>query len=135
MVSRRESNFFSGAEAGHRLRSYVQDLDGGLPRPLTEEGKVGTLLSPDGKLIAAFDRYNEYYLCPVGGGEPRPVEGLEDGDGLLEWSADGHSLFVRAAAELVLKIYKLDLASGRRELWKELKPADTEALIAIGEDA
>ena len=69
-----------------------------------------------------MDRYGEYYLCPVEGGEPRAIEGLEDGDGLLQWSADGHSLFVRAAGELVLKIYKLDLSSGRRELWKELIP-------------
>jgi hypothetical protein len=41
---------------------------------------------------------------------------------------------VRGAGDLILKIYKLDLASGRRELWKELTPPDSEALISIGED-
>ena len=33
---------------------------------------------------------------------------------------------------MVLKIYKLDLASGRRELWKELTPPDPGGLIDIG---
>ena len=126
--------FFSGSEAGHRRRTYVQDIGGGDPRPVTSEGMTGVLLSPEGKRIAAFDRYGEYYLCPVEGGEPRPIEGLEEGDGLLQWSADGRSFFVRAAGDLVLKIYKLDLASGRRELWKVLTPPDPAALIGIGVD-
>ena len=30
-----------------------------------------------------------------------------------------------------MKIYKLDLASGRRKLWKELTPPDPVALIGI----
>ena len=95
---------------------------------------VGTLLSPDGKFIAAFGRYSEYYLCPVEGGEPRTIEGFLDDDILLQWSADGRSLFVRGAGDLVLKIYKLDLTSGRRELWKELTPPDPAPLVSIGED-
>jgi WD40 repeat protein len=124
--------FFSGTEVGHRPRTYVQDIESGEPRPVTDEGMEGGLLSPDGKLIAAMGRYSEYYLCPIAGGEPHPVEGLEDGDTLLQWSGDGRSLFVRAAGDLVLKIYKVDLASGRRELWKELNPPDPGGLIDVG---
>jgi len=126
--------FFAAAEAGHGLRTYIQDIAGGEPRPVPAENMIGTLLSPDGKLMAGLGRYDEYYLRPVEGGEPRLIEGLEDGDGLLQWSADGRSLFLRGAGagDLVLTIYKLDLASGRRELWKELTPPDLEALISIG---
>src|SRR2546426_121876 len=94
---------------------------------------TGVLLSPEGKRIVAFDRYGEYYLCPVEGGEPHAIDGLLEGDiGLLQWSGDGRSLFVRGAGGLVLKIYKLDLSSGRRELWKELTPPDPAGLISIG---
>ncbi len=126
--------FFAGAEAGHRPRTYVQEMDGGPPRPVTAEGMVGTLLSADGKLIAAIDRYGEYYLCPVNGGEPRAIEGLAEGDVLLQWAADGRSLFVRGAGDLVLRIFKFDLATGRREAWKELRPPDPAAVIGIGVD-
>jgi eukaryotic-like serine/threonine-protein kinase len=126
--------FFLGAEEGHRPRTYVQEFGGGLPRPITDEGMYGGLISPDGKLLAGIDRYGEFYLCPVEGGEPRAIEGYIEGDRLLQWSADGRSLFLRGAEDLVLKIYKLDLASGRRELWKELTPPDPAALINIGVD-
>jgi serine/threonine protein kinase/WD40 repeat protein len=127
--------FFAGQEPGHRARTYVQDVESGPPRPVTAEGMTGTLLSPDGKLIAAVGRHGEYYLCPVEGGEPRAIEGLVDDDyGLLEWSGDGRSLFVRGAGDFVLKIYKVDLSSGRRELWKELAPPDPGGLIGIAID-
>ena len=127
--------FFAGAEPRRLGRTYVQDVAGGEPRPVTPEGMVGALLSPDGKWIAAFDRYREYYLCPVEGGEPHAIEGfIEDDLYLLQWSSDGRSLFVRGAGDLVLRIYKLDLASGRRELWKELRPPDPAPLIGVALD-
>lgn len=127
--------FFAGQESAGQQRTYVQSIDGGDPRPVTPEGFVGTLLSPDGSLIAAFDRYGEYYLCPVGAAdEPRPLDGYLDGDVLIQWSADGRFLFVREAGNLALRIHKLDLSTGRRELWKDLAPADPAALIDIGSD-
>jgi Tol biopolymer transport system component len=127
--------FFAGQESAGNRRTYVQDIGGGDPRPVTPDGLVGTLLSPDGKLIVAFDRYGEYYLCPVGAaGEPRPLDGYVDGDVLIQWSADGRFLFVREAGNLALRIHTLDLSTGRRELWKTLTPADAAALIDIGSD-
>lgn len=127
--------FFSGQESDGQQRTYVQSIDGGDPRPVTPDGFVGTLLSPDGKVIAAIDRYGEYYLCPVGAAdEPRPLGGYLDGDVLIQWSADGKFVFVREAGNLALRIHKLDLSTGRRELWKDLAPADPAALIDIGSD-
>lgn len=124
--------FFVGRESDRAARTYVQDTDGGLPRAVTPEGLVGRLLSPNGELVAAVDRYGEYYLCPLRGGEPEPIEGYVDGDVLLQWSADGRWLFVREAGNLVLRIHKLDLASGQREFWRELTPPDPAALTDIG---
>ncbi len=118
---------------GHK-RTYLQDIDGGLPHPVAPEGMVGTLLSPDGKLIAAVDRYGEYHLCPIEGGEPQPLVGYQEGDLLLQWSADGRSVFVRQAGNLTLRIYKLGLSDGRRVFWKELLPPDRATLIDIGSD-
>ena len=68
--------YFAGREASDVRRTYVQDVDGGEPRPVTPDGFVGLLLSPDGRTMAAVDRYGEYYLCPVdGGADPRPLPG------------------------------------------------------------
>jgi Tol biopolymer transport system component len=127
--------FFAGREPADVRRTYVQDVDGGEPRPVTPDGFVGSLLSPDGRTIAAVDRYGEYYLCSVEGGtDPRPLAGYQDGDVLLQWSADARFLFVREARNLILRIHKLDVSSGTRQFWKEFVPPDPTVLIDIGSD-
>jgi len=129
-----ERIFFTAAESGHRPRTWAQDLDGGLPQAITPEGMAGTLLATDGKLIAAVDQYQQYYLYPVDGGTPRALEGFEDGDVLLQWSGDGHAIFVRGPADAQLKIYRLDLRTGTRRLWKDLTPPYAAGIIDIGTD-
>jgi hypothetical protein len=127
--------YFAGRDAADVRRTYVQDVDGGEPRPITPDGFVGLLLSPDGRTIATVDRYGEYYLSPLDdAGDPQPLAGYIDGDVLLQWSADGRSLFIREAGNLVLRIHRLDLSTGAREFWKELVPADPTVLIDIGSD-
>ena len=127
--------YLAGREAAGIRRTFVQDVDGGEPRPITPEGFVGLLLSPDGRTLATVDRYGEYYLYSVdGSSQPRPIPGYLDGDVLLQWSSDGQSLFIREAGNLVLRIHRLDLATGERRFWKELVPPDPTVLIDIGSD-
>lgn len=127
--------YIAGREASDVRRTYVQDIDGGEPRPITPDGFVGLLLAPDGRTLATVDRYGEYYLYPVDGrSDPRPLPGYVDGDVLLQWSADGRFLFVREAGNLALRIHRLDIATGAREFWKELVPPDPSVVIDIGSD-
>jgi len=127
--------YFAARDSSDGRRTYVQDLDGGEPRPVTRDGFVGLLLSPDGRTLATTDRYGEYYLYPVDGESmPRPIPGYVDGDVPLQWSADGRSLFIREAGNLVLRIHRLDVATGDRRFWQELVPPDPTVLIDIGSD-
>ena len=127
--------YIAGREASNLRRTYVQDIDGGEPRPVTPDGFIGLLLSPDGRTLATIDRYGEYYLYPVDGrSDPRPLPGYVDGDVLLQWSADGRFLFVREAGNLTLRIHRLDIATGERQFWKELVPPDPSVVIDIGSD-
>jgi len=92
-------------------------------------------LSPDGRTVAAVDRYGEYYLCAIDErGEPRPLPGYRDGDLPLQWSSDGRSLFVREAGNLTLRIFALDVTTGARHFWKELAPPDPTVLTDIATD-
>jgi WD40 repeat protein len=127
--------YLAGRDATDVRRTYVQAVDGGDPRPITREGFVGLLLSPDGQTLATVDRYGEYYLYPVDGkSDPRPLPGYVDGDVLLQWSADPRYLFIREAGNLTLRIHRLDVSSGAREFWKELVPPDPTVLVDIGSD-
>jgi hypothetical protein len=126
--------FFAGRESADVRRTYVQDVDGGEPRPVTPGGFVGVVLSPGGRTIATVDRYGEYYLCSTTDQTaPTPLAGYRDGDVPLQWSADG-ALFTREPGNLVLRIDKLDLTSGSRQFWKELVSSDPAVLIDIGSD-
>jgi len=127
--------YFAGREASDVRRTYVQDIDGGEPRPITPDGFVGLLLSPDGRTLATVDRYGEYYLYSLDGRtDPQPLAGYMDGDVLLQWGADGRFLFIRERENLVLRIHRLDLSTGSRQFWKELVPPDPAVLVDIGSD-
>jgi eukaryotic-like serine/threonine-protein kinase len=127
---------FVGSEPEHARRSWIQDLDGGKPRPVSPEGVVGALLSPDGRFFVGRGPDQKPALYPVEAGPPRPIEGLEPSDQPLRWSADGKSLFVRPLGRsLTARVYSVDVASGRRELWKEFAPRDPTGLTDISADA
>ena len=92
---------------------------------------MAALISPDGKTFAAVDRYGEYNLVPVEGGDSTPIDGLLPGDQLLQWSNDGRALYGRPQDDRELKVFRLDLASGRREIRKESKPSDDVGLVGF----
>jgi Tol biopolymer transport system component len=104
---------------------YFQTLQGGAASPITPEGVVGTILSPDGRYLAAPSSARGYSLYPIHGGAPRPVSGTEPLDLIVGWSADGNSLFLRKRGELPIRIYRLNIATGKRDLLRQTSPPDS----------
>ena len=122
---------FAGQRAGEGLRSYVQDIKGGPPKAITPEGSWGVAISPDGKWIAGPGSGQAIPLWPVDGGEKRVVPGSLEGERPVSWSADGGSLWLYRRGEIPAKIYKLDIATGRREAWKTINPPDSAGVYSI----
>ena len=115
---------FVGHEPGRPARVYVQDLAGGAARAVTPEGVVARLLSRDGASVLTQGPEGAA-LLPLDGGSSRPIPGLQPGDRPLRFASDGRSLFFRTSdRELPARVYRLDLETGRREVWKELIPGD-----------
>jgi dipeptidyl aminopeptidase/acylaminoacyl peptidase len=125
---------FSGNEPDHGVRLYIQDVAGGKPQAISPEGVNASafVISPDRQLVAAVGPDQKGYLYPVSGGEPRPISGLATGEEPIEWTADGHSLYIYRAGELPAKVYRLDLTTGQRTLWKQLMPSDPAGVERIG---
>jgi hypothetical protein len=126
---------FSGRMADSNLRSYVQDIDGGPPRPLTPEQTWALAISADGKWAAATGTAQPISLWPVAGGPPRPVKGSEKNDRPVAWTADGQSLWLFRRGEMPGHVYQLEIATGRRHLWKTLVPPDAAGVYSIIEFA
>ena len=128
---------YTGNEPGRARRAWVQDLHGGKPRPVTPEGVVGTALSPDGRFVAARGLDQKVALYPIEPGPTRPISGVDPDDRILRWTADGKSLFVRnqTGRSLTSRVYRVDIATGRRELWKEFTPRDTTGIQRVAANA
>ncbi len=124
---------FAGFEEGKASRMYVQDLDGGAPRPVTPEGVAvrDDTLSPDGKWIAATLK-DLPARFPVDGGDPQRIPGGEARDTPLRWRGDGRALFVRKG-RLPVQIFSIDVATGQRTLVHEIAPRDTVGVGGIGD--
>jgi hypothetical protein len=117
---------FSGNEPNRGVRLFAQDMTDGKAKPFSPEGTsaFSFSLSPDGKVVAAIGPDQKGYLYSVAGGEPRLIPGLESGEEPIIWGPDNRSLFVYRPGELPAKIYRLDIGSGERTLWKQLMPSD-----------
>ena len=59
-----------------------------------------------------------------GAGGARPVPEVTDSELTIQWSADSRSLFFLRTSERPVRIWRVDVASGQRALWKEL-PVDS----------
>ena len=126
---------FSASRSGHGTALFVQDLDGGSPRPVTPEDIGDSLftVSPDGKLVAAHGRGEKAFLYPIDGGQPRAVPEIKPSDELIRWDERGETLFLADRKKPPVRIDRLVLSSGRREPWKELMPADLSGLFGVSE--
>jgi eukaryotic-like serine/threonine-protein kinase len=108
-------------------RTWIQDLNGGSPRPITEEGWVGWHVSPDDSLLLARSLLPSAQkiapvLVPIAGGAPQKIAGLEPDDNLLGWSDDGR-LYVETTGKdtnVERHVEKLNPHTGVRTAWREL---------------
>jgi eukaryotic-like serine/threonine-protein kinase len=122
-------------EAARGARLYLQDLAGGKPRAFTPEG-YRTLgmraLSSDGIAVMTVGPDHKVYLYRLSGDEPSSPPGLTNDDNVVAWSADMRSVFVMRRGERPLKVSRVDLGTGKRELVRELMPSDAAGVTGVG---
>jgi serine/threonine protein kinase/Tol biopolymer transport system component len=126
---------FAGNEPGHRIRYYVQSVDGGPPRAVTPENVSFSSLdpvaiSPDGKSVAVPGLDGKIVLYPLDNGAPRTVPKLADGFAPLRWCLD-NSLMLYHAGDVPVKILRVNVETGEQILWKEWAPVNRTGLTGI----
>jgi serine/threonine protein kinase/Tol biopolymer transport system component len=125
---------FSGTEAGRGERIYLLDLAKPESRPLTPEGvrssTFGVGVSPDGRHVVAI-RNGKPVLWPISGGEPVSIPGLVEREIPIQFTADGKSVYAVVPATEPAKIFLVDLASGKRRLWREIRPVEPKGQFGL----
>jgi eukaryotic-like serine/threonine-protein kinase len=127
---------FTGNEAGHGARLYIESLEDAKPKPLSMEGvggiaTGGLVLSPDGSAVALRGPDQKTYLFPVDGGEPKLVSATETGEFPTAFSTDGRSLFVITRGQIPAQAFRIDVATGQRTFWRSFEPADAAGIDTI----
>ena len=121
-------------------RCFTGALIGGTLTPVTPEGTVQAVLSPDDEHVVA-QVGDSFQLFSVGGGPPRPALGLTPADVLSRWSPDGRELWVYGGGSvrsfaasgskdvgLGIRVDRVDPTTGRRSLLTQIIPDDRAGL-------
>jgi Tol biopolymer transport system component len=125
-----KSVVFSGTEPGHKSRIYVQAIDSGTARPISPEGVSGFVPTADGKFVFGFS--DAVALYPVDGqGAPRPLPGIHPDETIFSVSHDGRSALVGALGSYSADVVRVDLATGRRELFNKIGPSDSAGVALV----
>jgi serine/threonine protein kinase/Tol biopolymer transport system component len=124
----------SGGEAGHANRLYRANVATGAVRAVSAEGVTpvpyAQIISPDGKSVLAFGPDGSPAVFSTENGERKPIPGMEAGEQPIGWTADGASIYVYRPT-VPARIFRVELATGKRQLWKELTPADPVGVYFI----
>ncbi len=125
---------FIGNEPGHARQYFVQSIDGGKAKAISPEGiSTGSFaVSHNGEFAAGIGADQRTYLYPVNGGDPRPVNGIEIGERVVAFTADDRGVFIYRYAEMPARVFRLDLSTGKRTLWKTVVPPDPAGVDHIG---
>jgi len=120
-----------GHEVGKSTRNYLQDAAGGPPTPVTPEGVSG-LLWLDGKSIFVFGD-ETVRLYPIDGGQPKEIKSPLLIRAGRNAAPGGRYLFGALRSEVPLKIYRIDPATGEKQMWKELAPVDRAGVYNVAQ--
>lgn len=120
---------FTGSETGHEPRCYVQDINGGTPKPLCPEGVTDARMSPDGKLLLAREN-GRFVLLDSEGTSTRPAKGLDFEDHVIRWSADAKSVYLYRSRQPI-EILKVDPTTGHTQLVRRISTSDPAGIIGF----
>jgi eukaryotic-like serine/threonine-protein kinase len=126
-----KSIFYTAALPNHEFRVFKLAIDGGTPQPLISENRLGILITPDGKFLLARDTQRQFWFYPLAGGQPQKLNVVENpGESVVRFIDDGKGLLLRDR-KIPLQITRVDVATGRREPWKQIVPPDLAGVQTI----
>jgi Tol biopolymer transport system component len=112
-------------------RAFEQDIEGGVPHPLTAPIAATTFCpSPEGGRFVASDG-RHLVIYSLDGGPTRDVPGEHVDHSLVRWSSDGRSVFSYRTDDLPGRLYRIDLSSGVEQVVRTLMPPDPAGVWRI----
>ena len=124
--------YFKGNRPGELDRLFKIPLAGGPPAPISGTVASGPIaLSPDGRLLASTGPDGKVALYPVDGGASRPLPGSRADEFPVRFTPDGRFLYVYERVAVPARVFRIEIETGRRDVWKEIGPSDTAGVFRI----
>jgi eukaryotic-like serine/threonine-protein kinase len=124
-----EEIVFVGYEAGHGPRCYVQSIEGGKPRAFTPDGMAFCSVSPNGQILELTEDSRALLFSSYSSERPEREFRFDPDELPIGWTSDGKFLYLVQTVREPATITRLEIASGRRSLWKELPPPPTKSIM------
>ncbi|MGZ7041011.1 MAG: protein kinase domain-containing protein, partial [Thermoanaerobaculia bacterium] len=88
-------------------------------------------ISPDGRTVAGMTQEETIALYPANGGTATALPSTQKGEVPIAWSANGTLLYVYRPTSLPAQVYRVNVATGAREMWRQFSPADPAGVYKI----
>ena len=127
---------FLGHEGEAPMRGYLASFGGGPARALTNlaGAHFWNCVSPDGKYVletsSVANEPKQNVIVELATGKVRNAPLLQ-GDQPVQWDQDGLHAFVVQKSDVEATIFRVDLNSGKREVWKQIRPADPTGILSL----
>jgi serine/threonine protein kinase/Tol biopolymer transport system component len=126
----------NASQRGRAGRCYALDLAGADPSPVTPEGIRCGPSSPDSRFLIGTDANHRVAIYSLGGGTSdggtsRSIPGLDTDFEPTQWSKDGSSLYGYRRGEIPSKVYKVEIATGKQSVVKELHPGAPAGVVSV----
>jgi Tol biopolymer transport system component len=118
---------FAATEKGVGDGTYMTDRSGMKPRLITKDSFFWPVVSPDGRSIVVIHD-DKPSLLTIGGDKPKPIPGLNPDELISAWTSDPKVVFVEKRIEGGREIDKMNLDTGKREVWQLYKVKDPVGL-------
>jgi hypothetical protein len=118
----------AGRLAGKEYQCFAWDARHGTVQPVCPEGtpqRLEIAASPDGTKVLNAGMSGGWFVYSVNGSPAQQVKGIGDEEIPVGWRADNQSLYVRPrrAGDMSTPVWIVDIATGKRSLWKEIRPS------------
>jgi Tol biopolymer transport system component len=129
---------FIGSHDAEPAAAYEQELNGAPPRrvavaPTSIETSFGLHIAPDLKWFFGIQSAGPPTIVPIGGGQPRALPGLGEGDTPAAWSADGRGIVIarRSTDQSALAVVRYDVESARIDPIRQIRISDTSGILGV----
>jgi serine/threonine protein kinase/Tol biopolymer transport system component len=117
-----------GYKSGQSTRWWIYELSTSKLTPLTPEGVFGPnrpMISQDQMSVLARNKKGGHSFYSLTGEPLKEVTTLDNIDVPFQWTSDRRGVFVVARSQQIpIQVFRVDLESGNRTLWKEITPPD-----------